>query len=82
MADCVERDPAGALCSSFIRNEAPSNAVEGGCIREVIAAAPTEQKGGFNCNDYRAPRATRPAAHDSSAPITRFESRHNREGRS
>jgi hypothetical protein len=44
MADCVERDPAGALCSSFIRNEAPSNAVEGEIIREVIAAGPTEQR--------------------------------------
>jgi hypothetical protein len=31
--------------SSFIRNEAPSNAVEGEkIIREVIAAAPTEQR--------------------------------------
>ena len=38
MADCVQRDPAAALCSSFIRNEAPSNAVEGEVIREVIAA--------------------------------------------
>ena len=44
MADCVERGPAGALRSSFIRNEAPSNAVEGEIISEVIAAAPTEQR--------------------------------------
>jgi hypothetical protein len=44
MADRVERDPAGALCSSLIRNEAPSNAVEGEIISKVIAAAPTEQR--------------------------------------
>lgn len=69
MADRVERGPAGALCSSFIRNEALNNAVEGEIIREVIAAAPTEQRADSTViTPHRAQHApARSARRDSSA---------------